>query len=135
MASTGRQLIRRVPPSRRFVAPKRQVRLLLGEHPADLSVQNMDCNRYLSNYLSAHADCQLTIRQRRVAGLHVRRCRVCQCCLFEERSLKALVRHTLRIVRTPLEVEMRIRSQLLREPVYRTATDRPLNTTLLKSVN
>ena len=88
--------------------------------------RTLDCNRYLSNYLSAHADCQLTIRQRRVAGLHVRQCRACRCRFFEERSLKALVRHTLRVVKAPLGVEMRIRSGLLREPVNRTATKRPL---------
>jgi hypothetical protein len=82
----------------------------------------------MSNYLSAQADRQLTIQQRRIADLHVRGCRACQRCLFEERSLKALVRHTLRIVGTPTEVKMRILTEL-RELADRTATDRSLKLT------
>jgi hypothetical protein len=78
---------------------------------------------YLSNYLSAHADYQLTTQERRIANLHVGECRACQCRLFEERYLKALVRRTLLIARTPIEVEMRIRAAL-HEPVDR--TDQPL---------
>ena len=76
----------------------------------------MDCDDYLRDYLSAQADSQLTVREQGFADLHLRRCRVCRCYLVEERVLKALVRRTLRIVKTPTKLKLQIRSAL-REPV------------------
>ena len=55
----------------------------------------LDCDDYLRNCLSAHANCQLSMRQRLVAELHVRECITCETSLFEERSVKGLVRNTL----------------------------------------
>jgi hypothetical protein len=83
----------------------------------------LDCKKYLTNYLSAHADGQLTAHERRIADLHARRCRACRCCLAEERFLKALVSCTQGIVRTPIAVRMRIRNAL-REPIDKIPTDR-----------
>ena len=76
----------------------------------------MDCDDYLRDYLSAHADSQLTMREQGLADLHVRRCRVCRGDLVEERKLKTLVPRTLGIVKTPTKVKLEIRSAL-REPV------------------
>ena len=74
--------------------------------------QALDCDKYLRNYLSAHADFQLSPGQRRAAELHVRECRACEMSLFEERSVKALVRNTLGIVLAPTEVKKQIRKRL-----------------------
>jgi hypothetical protein len=79
----------------------------------------LDCDDYLRNYLSAHADAQLSMRQRLVAELHVRECLTCETSLFEERSVKGLVRNTLGMVRAPAEVKKQIR-KLLREPTSAT---------------
>ena len=78
----------------------------------------MNCDDYLEDYLSAHADSQLTMREQGLADRHVRRCRVCRGYLVEERVLKALVRRTLGIVKTPTKVKLEIRSAL-REPLKR----------------
>ena len=74
--------------------------------------QALDCDKYLRNYLSAHADFQLSPGQRRAAELHVRECRACGYCLFEERYVKAMVHHTWPMVRTPTDVKVRIRKRL-----------------------
>ena len=74
----------------------------------------LDCDDYLRNYLSAHADSELSMRAHRVAELHVRECLTCETTLLEERSVKALVRNALGMVRAPAEVKTQIRKLLRR---------------------
>jgi anti-sigma factor RsiW len=72
----------------------------------------LDCREYISEYLSAHADNELTARERSSADEHVAKCASCRARLVEERSLKALIRSEAGIVRTPSDVRMRIRAAL-----------------------
>jgi len=72
----------------------------------------LDCREYISEYLSAHADSELTARDRSSADEHVAKCAACRARLVEERSLKALIRSEAGIVRTPSDVRMRIRAAL-----------------------
>lgn len=72
----------------------------------------MDCREYISEYLAAHADDELTGQERRSADEHLAKCASCRTRLVEERSLKALIRSEAGIVRTPSDVRMRIRAAL-----------------------
>jgi hypothetical protein len=74
--------------------------------------RTLDCDEYLANYLSAHADCELSAGWQRAADEHVRGCLACRYCLFDERYVKAMVHRTLPILRTPTELEARIRKRL-----------------------
>jgi len=72
----------------------------------------LDCREYISEYLSAHADNELTARDRSSADEHVAKCASCRARVVEERSLKASIRREAGIVRTPSDVRMRIRAAL-----------------------
>ncbi len=72
----------------------------------------MDCQEYISEYLAAHADNELTAQERRAAEDHLAGCPVCRAQLAEERALKALVRQHVGIVKTPADVRRSIRAAL-----------------------
>ena len=77
-----------------------------------LSRTKLDCREYISEYLSAHADSELSARERSHADEHVAKCAACRARLVEERSLKASIRSEAGIIRTPSDVRMRIRAAL-----------------------
>jgi anti-sigma factor RsiW len=72
----------------------------------------LDCREYISKYVSAQADGELTPRERRAANEHLAKCASCRALLVEERSLKALIHSDAVIVRTPPDVRMRIRAAI-----------------------
>jgi hypothetical protein len=77
-----------------------------------MAAMKLDCQRYINDYLAAHADGELTTRERNDADAHVRSCAECRRRLADERSLKALVRQYTPLERTPAEVRLRIRAAL-----------------------
>jgi hypothetical protein len=72
----------------------------------------LDCRDYIDTYLSAHADNELSVAERRLAAEHLARCTECRVRLAEERALKASVRGNLVMVKTPADVRLRIRAAL-----------------------
>jgi len=72
----------------------------------------VDCQRYISEYLAAHADNEVTAQERRAAEDHLDGCPACRAHLAEERALKALVRQHVGIVKTPADVRRSIRAAL-----------------------
>jgi hypothetical protein len=72
----------------------------------------VDCQEYISEYLAAHADNELTAQERRAAEDYLAGCPACRARLAEERALKALVRQHVGIVKTPAEVRRSIRAAL-----------------------
>ena len=85
----------------------------------------MNCEEYITNYLSAHADGELTPEEERAVAQHLGTgptdgCAVCRTRLAEERLLKALIRRQAATVKTPEEIRVRINAvldQLDRGPV------------------
>jgi hypothetical protein len=86
----------------------------------------LDCREYISKYVSAQADGELSSRELQAADEHLAKCASCRALLTEERSLKGLIRTNAGIVRTPADVRLRIRAALgdvaepraIREAVY-----------------
>jgi hypothetical protein len=72
----------------------------------------VDCREYISEYLAAHADNELTAQERRAAEDHLASCPACRAQLTEERALKALMRQHVGIVKTPADVRRSIRAAL-----------------------
>ncbi len=77
----------------------------------------MNCEEYISSYLSAHADGELTSEEERAAARHLGTgpddgCAVCGARLAEERLLKALTRRQAATVKTPEEIQARINAAL-----------------------
>jgi hypothetical protein len=72
----------------------------------------VDCQEYISEYLAAHADNELTGQERRAAEDHLASCPACRGQLAEERALKALMRQQAGIVKTPADVRRSIRAAL-----------------------
>jgi Putative zinc-finger len=72
----------------------------------------MDCQDYVNKYLSAHADGELTPYALRRVEEHLGGCRACRGRLADERSVKALVRQRITIVKVPAEVRLRIRAAI-----------------------
>ncbi len=72
----------------------------------------MDCRAYIDDYLSAHADGELSGDELRAAEKHVADCDACRARLAEERAIKTLVRDSARLLRTPVQVRSGI-AQLL----------------------
>jgi hypothetical protein len=85
----------------------------------------VNCEEYITNYLSAHADGELTPEEERAVAQHLGTgptdgCAVCRTRLAEERLLKALIRRQAATVKTPEEIRVRINAaldQLDRGPV------------------
>ena len=72
----------------------------------------MNCEEYITNYLSAHADGELTPAEERAVAQHLGSgpddgCAVCRARLAEERLLKALIRRQAATVKTPEEIQAR----------------------------
>jgi hypothetical protein len=72
----------------------------------------VDCKEYISEYLAAHADNELTAQERHAAEDHLGGCPGCRARLADERALKALVRQHVGIVKTPADVRRSIRAAL-----------------------
>lgn len=78
----------------------------------------MNCEEYITNYLSAHADGELTPADERAVAQHLggsgpdQGCAACRARLAEERLLKALIRRQAATVKTPEEIHERIQAAL-----------------------
>jgi hypothetical protein len=75
----------------------------------------LDCRRYIDDFLSAHADGELTGAQLREAEAHVASCRECLARLAEERALKSLVRAQAGAAQIPSDVRARLLAVLAEE--------------------
>jgi Putative zinc-finger len=78
----------------------------------------LDCREYKDDYVAAHADGELSPLEVRLVDEHVAKCASCRALLSEECSLKALIRKSAGIIRTPADVRLRISAALgdLAEP-------------------
>jgi len=72
----------------------------------------LNCTDYLRNYLSAHADYELTGKERRLADEHISRCASCHLKRLEQLAIKTIIRCRFGIIPTPADVSIRIRSEL-----------------------
>ncbi|HKV55219.1 MAG TPA: zf-HC2 domain-containing protein [Candidatus Binataceae bacterium] len=72
----------------------------------------MDCQEYIDEYLSAHADEELSAREQGLAEEHLGGCAGCRQQLAEERALKAVIHRDIGLVKTPADVRLRIRAAL-----------------------
>ena len=77
----------------------------------------MNCEEYITDYLSAHADGELTPEERRAAERHLGTgpadgCAACRKRLAEERVLKTLVRRQAVRLKAPQEIQARINAAL-----------------------
>ena len=77
----------------------------------------MNCEEYITDYLSAHADGELTPEEERAVLQHLGSgpldgCDICRARLAEERLLKALIRRQAATVKTPEEIQARINAAL-----------------------
>ncbi|MBV8770837.1 MAG: zf-HC2 domain-containing protein [Deltaproteobacteria bacterium] len=75
-------------------------------------VYPMNCDEYVGQFLSAHADDELTVTERLLVEKHLHDCPSCRARLVEEHALKAHVRRQAGILRTPADVRLRIRASL-----------------------
>jgi len=77
----------------------------------------VNCEEYITEYLSAHADGELTPEEERAAAQHLGSagasgCVICRLHLAEERRLKALIRRQAASVKLPEEIQARINAAL-----------------------
>ena len=77
----------------------------------------MNCEEYITDYLSAHADGELASEEERAVLQHLGSgpadgCDICWTRLAEERLLKALIRRQAATVKTPEEIQARINAAL-----------------------
>jgi putative zinc finger protein len=77
----------------------------------------VNCEDYITSYLSAHADGELTPAEERAVVQHLGSglddgCARCRVRLIEERLLKALIRRQAATVKTPEEIQARINAAL-----------------------
>lgn len=77
----------------------------------------MTCEEYIANYVSAHADGELSPDEERAVTRHLGvglddGCAPCRARLSEERLLKALIRRQSAAVKTPEELRARILAEL-----------------------
>lgn len=77
----------------------------------------MNCEEYITNYLSADADGELTPEEERAVAQHLGSgpqdgCAACRARLAEERLLKTLIRRQAATVKTPEEVQAWINAAL-----------------------
>jgi hypothetical protein len=75
----------------------------------------LDHREYIADFLSAHADGELTGLQLREAESHLASCQGCAARLAEERTLKSLVRRHAGMVATPAGVRTRLLTLLAEE--------------------
>jgi Putative zinc-finger len=77
----------------------------------------VNCEEYITNYLSAHADGELTPEEERAVAQHLGGgpadgCAVCRSRLAEERLLKALIKRQAATIKTPEGLQARINAAL-----------------------
>lgn len=72
----------------------------------------MNCDEYVDQFLSAHADDELSATERLLVEKHLHDCPRCRARLVEEHALKAHIRHQAGIFRAPADVRLRIRAAL-----------------------
>jgi hypothetical protein len=77
----------------------------------------VNCEEYITNYLSAHADGELTPEEERAVAQHLgsgpdQGCAVCRARLAEERLVKALIKRQAATVKTSREIQARINAAL-----------------------
>jgi hypothetical protein len=77
----------------------------------------VNCEEYITSYLSAHADGELTSEEERAVALHLGAgpddgCAVCRARLAEERLLKTLIRRQAATVKTPEDLRAQIDAAL-----------------------
>jgi len=77
----------------------------------------VNCEEYITNYLSAHADGELTPEEERAVAQHLgsgpdQGCAVCRARLAEERLMKALIKRQAATIKTPKEIQARINAAL-----------------------
>ena len=72
----------------------------------------MNCRVYIREFLSAHADGELSGRERTAADDHLRGCARCQASFAEEHRVKTLIRAETPLTRVPADVRLRIRAAL-----------------------
>ncbi len=75
----------------------------------------MNCREYIDDFLSAHADGELSGAELREAEAHVASCKECATRLAEERAMKSLVRIGAGQVETPSPVRTRLLALLAEE--------------------
>jgi Putative zinc-finger len=75
-------------------------------------IKIVHCLEYISEYLAAHADDELSPSQYRAAEAHLKTCLPCQAHLLRERTLKQIIRQQNGLTRAPAELRLRIRSAL-----------------------
>jgi len=74
------------------------------------------CREYIDQFLSAHADGELSGSELREAQKHVASCEECATRLAQERELKAMVRRHAAQMQTPPAIRERLFAMLAREP-------------------
>jgi len=77
----------------------------------------VNCEEYITNYLSAHADGELTREEELAVAQHLGSgpadgCAMCRSRLAEERLLKALIKRQASTIKTPKELQARINAAL-----------------------
>jgi hypothetical protein len=76
----------------------------------------VECLEYISEYVAAHADNELSPMERRAAEAHLSECNQCRSCLKAERALKQAIRQQVRLNKAPAELRLRLRSALGETP-------------------
>jgi hypothetical protein len=72
----------------------------------------MNCDEYVTRWLSAEADGELSEPERELAEEHRRGCPQCRARLSEELALKTAIRHQMGTAKAPADVRLRIRAAL-----------------------
>src|SRR5208282_2036873 len=76
------------------------------------NVKRLDCGTYIENFLSAHADGELTGDELRAADEHLAGCAECRARFEEEVALKKVLREHLGTLKTPATVRDRLLAAL-----------------------
>jgi len=72
----------------------------------------MNCRVYMREFLSAHADGELSGQERTAADDHLRGCQRCRASFAEEQRVKALIQTSAPLARVPADMRLRIRAAL-----------------------
>jgi hypothetical protein len=97
----------------------------------------VNCEEYITNYLSAQADGELTPEEEREVAQHLGSgpadgCAVCRSRLAEERVLKALIKRQAATIKIPEEIRARINAALDR--VDRRSAPRRMGTAVMREL-
>jgi len=82
----------------------------------------VDCLEYISEFLTAHADNELSPSQKSAGEAHIAGCEQCRSRLIGERALKQAIRQQVRLNRAPAELRLWIRAALNETPFPATST-------------